>query len=433
MRSTEGGNKIVVIGAGNVGETICYTLMLKTQVSEIVLIDLNEDRAKGVALDISHGTAYYSQVKIRKGGYSECADADIIIVTAGVPRKEGQTRLDLAKTNTGVARSIARSIMEYADNPIIIVVSNPVDVNTYLIQKETGLPRGRVIGTGTSLDTARFRYLLSRHCKVDIRDIQGYILGEHGDSQVPVWSTVNIAGEAVEHFLPSDPEEAEKKKAEIATKARTAGADVISLKGATFDGIAMSVLRIVESILKDQNTVLPVSHVLEENFGFHIPGKMREDVGYTVKDVSDKRHQELVPKDILKVFKEVYVNIDAPHHLKEVHFVQKKDGGIEAEISLDKAGVPKLYHGRGNGRLDALSNALRNNTSVKFDIMDYKEHSLSKGSTSKAVSYVKIKDCRNLDQWGVGIHEDIITSSVLALFSALNRALKQRRSQEGKG
>lgn len=267
MRSSEGGNKIVVIGAGNVGETICYTLMLKVQVSEIVLIDLNEDRAKGVALDISHGTAYYSQVKIRKGGYSECADADIIIVTAGVPRKEGQTRLDLAKTNTGVARAIARSIMEYAKNPIIIVVSNPVDVNTYLIQKETGLPEGRVIGTGTSLDTARFRYLLARHCKVDIRDIQGYILGEHGDSQVPVWSTVNIAGEAVEHFLPSDKEEAEKKKVEIADKARTAGADVISLKGATFDGIAMSVLRIVESILRDQNTVLPVSHVLEESYG----------------------------------------------------------------------------------------------------------------------------------------------------------------------
>ena len=267
MRSTEGGNKIVVIGAGNVGETICYTLMLKTQVSEIVLIDLNEDRAKGVALDISHGTAYYSQVKIRKGGYAECADADIIIVTAGVARKEGQTRLDLAKTNTGVARSIAKSIMEYADNPIIIVVSNPVDVNTYLIQKQTKLPVGRVIGTGTSLDTARFRYLLSRHCKVDIRDIQGYILGEHGDSQVPVWSTVNIAGEPVDHFLPSDPGEAEKKKEEIATKARTAGADVISLKGATFDGIAMSVLRIVESILKDQNTVLPVSHVLDDSFG----------------------------------------------------------------------------------------------------------------------------------------------------------------------
>ena len=157
--------------------------------------------------------------------------------------------------------------MEYAKNPIIIVVSNPVDVNTYLIQKETGLPNGRVIGTGTSLDTARFRYLLARHCKVDIRDIQGYILGEHGDSQVPVWSTVNIAGEPVDHFLPADPVEAENKKNEIATKARTAGADVISLKGATFDGIAMSVLRIVESILKDQNTVLPVCHVLDDSFG----------------------------------------------------------------------------------------------------------------------------------------------------------------------
>ena len=140
MRSTEGGNKIVVIGAGNVGETICYTLMLKTQVSEIVLIDLNEDRAKGVALDISHGTAYYSQVKIRKGGYAECADADIIIVTAGVARKEGQTVWTWQRRTQAWRAPIAKSIMEYADNPIIIVVSNPVDVNTYLIQKETKLP-----------------------------------------------------------------------------------------------------------------------------------------------------------------------------------------------------------------------------------------------------------------------------------------------------
>ena len=188
--NSETSNKIVVIGAGNVGETICYTLMLRAQVGEIVLIDVNEKKAKGAALDISHGTAFYSQVRIKQGGYEECADAKIIIVTAGVARKEGQTRLDLAKVNTGIARDIARNIMQYAKNPLIIVVSNPVDVNTYLIQKETGLPAERVIGTGTSLDTARFRYLLSRRCKVDIRDIQGYILGEHGDTQVPVWSSV---------------------------------------------------------------------------------------------------------------------------------------------------------------------------------------------------------------------------------------------------
>ena len=164
-------------------------------------------------------------------------------------------------------RDIAQNIMKYAKNPLIIVVSNPVDVNTYLIQKETGLPAERVIGTGTSLDTARFRYLLSRRCKVDIRDIQGYILGEHGDSQVPIWSSVNVAGETIDHFLPTDEKEKEEVKTEIATKARTAGADVISLKGATFDGIAMSAFRIVESILKNQNTVLPVAHVLDESYG----------------------------------------------------------------------------------------------------------------------------------------------------------------------
>lgn len=146
-------------------------------------------------------------------------------------------------------------------------MANPVDVNTYLIQKETGLPTGRVIGTGTSLDTARFRYLISEHCKVDIRDIQGYILGEHGDAQVPIWSGVNVAGEPVDHFLSQDPEERAKEKVYIAEKARSGGADVISLKGATFDGIAMSTLRIVESIIKDQNTVLPVAHVLGEEYG----------------------------------------------------------------------------------------------------------------------------------------------------------------------
>lgn len=265
--SQETANKIVVVGAGKVGETVCYTLMLKTQVSEIVIIDVDEDRAKGAALDISHGTAFYSQVRVRHGGYEECANAKAIIVTAGVPRKPGQTRLDLAKVNTNVAKSIARNIMEYAKNPLIIVVANPVDVNTYLIQKETGLPTGRVIGTGTSLDTARFRYLISERCGVDIRDIQGYILGEHGDAQVPIWSGVNVAGEPVDHFLSKDPEERAREKAEIAEKARSGGADVISLKGATFDGIAMSTLRIVESIIKDQNTVLPVAHVLGEEYG----------------------------------------------------------------------------------------------------------------------------------------------------------------------
>ncbi|MBQ3105114.1 MAG: L-lactate dehydrogenase [Lachnospiraceae bacterium] len=260
-------NKIVVVGAGKVGEAICYTLMLKIQVSEIVIIDVDEERAEGAAMDISHGTAYYSQVRIRQGGYEECADAAAIIVTAGIPRKPGQTRLDLAKVNTSVAKSVARNIMQYAENPLIIVVANPVDVNTYLIRKETGLPAGRVIGTGTSLDTARFRFLISELCHVDVRDVQGYILGEHGDAQVPIWSGVNVAGEPIENFLPMAPDHWEKIKSEIADKAKSGGADVISLKGATFEGIAMATLRIIEAIIKDQNTVLPVAHVLGEEYG----------------------------------------------------------------------------------------------------------------------------------------------------------------------
>ena len=163
-----------------------------------------------------------------------------------------------------------------------------------------------------------------------------------------------------------------------------------------------------------------ISYVLEENFGFHIPGKMREDVGYTIKDVSDKRHQELVPRDILKVFKEVYVNIDDPCKLKEVHFVQK-DGGIETEISLDKSGVPKLYHGKGNGRLDAVSNALQRHSDMHYSIITYQEHALNVGSNSQACAYVGVQEPNGTITWGAGIHEDIITASVLALISAVNR------------
>ena len=257
-------SKIVVVGAGNVGEAIAYTLMLRRQASEIVLVDLNEERAKGSALDIAHGTAYFRQVKIRKGGYEECADAQIIIITAGIARKPGQTRLDLAKTNVSIIRSITKSIMQYAENPMIVVVSTPVDIMTYVGQTESGLPSGQVIGTGTALDTARFRYLISEKCNVDVCDVNAFILGEHGDSQVPIWSRATIGGSSVESFLAESGQTIDMN--EIAEKARDSGAEVISLKGATFYGIAMSVSRIVEAIAEDENAVLPVAHVLDDEF-----------------------------------------------------------------------------------------------------------------------------------------------------------------------
>lgn len=258
-------DKIVVIGAGNVGEAIAYTLMVRVQANDIVLVDVNEDRAKGAALDIAHGTGFFKQVWIRQGGYEECADAQMIIITAGIARKPGQTRLDLAKTNVSIVKSITENIMKYAKDPLILVVSNPADITTMAVQRFSGLPADRVIGSGTSLDTARFRYILSEKLKVNIEDINAYILGEHGDSQVPIYSSANVGGFPLDEYASQVGVELDREA--ISERTRCGGAEVIGLKGATFYGIAMAVSNIVETIMKDDYALLPVAHVLDESFG----------------------------------------------------------------------------------------------------------------------------------------------------------------------
>lgn len=258
-------SKIVVIGAGNVGEAIAYTLMVREQVKEIVLVDVNEDRARGAAFDIAHGTGFHKPVCVRQGGYEECSDAQLIIITAGIARKPGQTRLELAKINVSIAKSITESIMKYNQDPLILVVSNPADILTTVVQEVSGLPADRAIGSGTSLDTARFRYNLSRELGVSIEDIQAYITGEHGDSQVPVWSSATVAGFPLEEYAKQ--EGIVLDKAKIAECTKIDGAEIIRLKGATFYGVAMAVSSIAEAILKDNHTVLPVAHVLDESFG----------------------------------------------------------------------------------------------------------------------------------------------------------------------
>lgn len=259
------GDKIVVVGAGNVGEAIAYTLMARKQANEIVLVDVNEDRAKGAAIDVWHGTSFHHQISVRQGGYEECANADIIVITAGIARRPGQTRLELAKTNVSIIRGITESIMKYAENPLIIVVSNPADILAREVQEVSGLPAGRVIGSGTSLDTARFRANISACLNVSVKDIQAYILGEHGDSQVAVWSSVTVGG------IPLDDYERVEKvsldRAEIAEHTKNGGAEIIGLKGATFYGVAMAVSTIVEAIIKDEHAILPVAPVLGEKHG----------------------------------------------------------------------------------------------------------------------------------------------------------------------
>ena len=262
--------KVVVIGAGNVGATVAYTTVLNNVASEVVLIDVNREKAKGEALDMNHGIAYVKQIMIRDGDYSDCKDADVIIITAGLGRKPGQTRLDLARLNVSIAKDIAKNIMKYATNPILLVVSNPVDIITYVLTKETGLPPERVIGTGTTLDTSRFKYLISKHCNIDVRNVHASIIGEHGDSEVPVWSRANIAGKPFSDFLDNTtPESAEAERNKIFEETKTAGAEIISLKGATFYAIAMGTVRILSAIIGNEQSVLTVSTVLNGEYGIN--------------------------------------------------------------------------------------------------------------------------------------------------------------------
>ena len=261
-------SKVVVIGAGNVGATVAYTIMLSGAVSEIVFVDVMGAKASGEALDMNHGIAFFKQMSLRAGGYDECADADVVIITAGIGRKPGQTRIDLAKVNIGVVRDIAKNIMAVTKNPLILVISNPVDILTYIVQKETGLPPGRVFGSGTTLDTGRFRYLLSEKCKIDVRNIHAYIIGEHGDSEVPVWSRTFIGCQPFADVM-TDLENAGTPidKDEIFEKTKTAGAEIIAKKGATYYGIGMAASRIVSAIIGNEYTMLSVTSVVNGEYG----------------------------------------------------------------------------------------------------------------------------------------------------------------------
>ncbi len=259
------GNKVVIVGAGNVGQAIAYTLMVRLQAREIIFIDVDEKRAESAGQDIAHGTGFFSQVWLRAGDYSDCADADIIIITGGVGRKPGQSRLELATVNINIAREMTRSIMEHAKNPLILVVTNPVDIVTAAVLKESGLPRGRVIGSGTSLDTARFRYIVSEELKTDVTDVNAYVLGEHGDSQVLIWSDVTIGGIPLDDYEEQLGIHIDRETVEEYTK--KGGAKIIEGKGATFYGVAMAVSDIVDNILNVQRGIVPVAHMLDKRFG----------------------------------------------------------------------------------------------------------------------------------------------------------------------
>lgn len=260
--------KIAVIGAGFVGSTVTYTLMTSGLASEIVLIDINKNKADGDIMDMNHGMQFLRPVKMISGEYKDCADADIIIITAGANQKPGETRIDLLNKNAAVFRSIIGEIKKYNTDAIIIVVTNPVDILTYVTLKLSGFPSNRVIGSGTVLDTARFRYLLGQHVGIDPRNVHAYIIGEHGDTEVAAWSLTNIAGISMENYCNKCNKcDGQLSKFDIYNNVKNAAYEIIEKKGATYYAVALAVKRIVEAIVRDENSILTVSSLINGNYG----------------------------------------------------------------------------------------------------------------------------------------------------------------------
>ena len=263
--------KVVVVGAGAVGSTFCYALAQSGLAEEIAVIDQNDNLSKGQVLDLVHGQTFFPTVSIRVGNPCDYVDAQVVVITAGVAQRPGETRLQLLRKNATIVRGIVDDIVDQKSTGVILVVSNPVDILTHVALKRAGYDRGRVIGSGTVLDSARFRHLLSKHCGVDIHNVHANILGEHGDSEFAAWSMTHVAGLQIDNYCPicrrCDDWAAERRK--IEQDVRDSAYHIIEYKGATYFAIGLALVRITEAILRGQRSVLTVSTMLDGEFGLH--------------------------------------------------------------------------------------------------------------------------------------------------------------------
>ncbi len=268
MEAQMNPRKVAVIGCGFVGSATAFALMQSKLFSEMVLLDVDFDKADGEAMDIAHGVPFAGQMKIYAGNYEDIADAAIIIVTAGANQKPDETRLDLVNKNVAVYKNIIPQIVEQGFEGILLVVSNPVDILTYAAVKLSGFAENRVIGSGTVLDTARLKCALSEHLGVDSRNLHSFIIGEHGDSEIAAWSSTNVSGIPLDDFceMRGHFNHAQAMR-EIAEDVKNSAYEIIEKKDATYYGIAMSVKRICESIVRDEKSILPVSAILHGNYG----------------------------------------------------------------------------------------------------------------------------------------------------------------------
>lgn len=259
--------KVVLVGTGFVGMSMAYSMLNSGGIEELILIDIDKEKTKGEEMDLSHGLPYAPQkMVIRAGDYDECKDAQVVVITAGVAQKPGQTRLELAEVNTKIMKQITNSIMETGFNGIIVVASNPVDLMAYVVWKVSGLPQNKVIGSGTVLDTARLRYLMADYLKVSSKNVHAYIMGEHGDSSFVTWDHAYVGCKKVKDIMKDDkhPMEDLKKIHEAVVKAAY---DIIEKKKATYYGIGMALNRLVRAIIDNENSILTVSTYLKNQYG----------------------------------------------------------------------------------------------------------------------------------------------------------------------
>lgn len=260
--------KAAVIGCGFVGASTAFNLIQKGLFSELVLLDVDQRKAEGEAMDLSHGRPFAHPMKIYAGTYDDISDCSLIIITAGANQKPGETRLDLVHKNVAIFKSIIPEITKRNFEGILLIVANPVDILTHAALKISGYPKERVIGSGTVLDSARFRYLLSEHLNVDSRSVHAYIIGEHGDSELAVWSGANVSGIDINNFCELRGHyRHDESMQQIYKNVRDSGYEIIARKGATYYGVAMAVGRIVESIVHNEHSVLPVSSLMQGEYG----------------------------------------------------------------------------------------------------------------------------------------------------------------------
>lgn len=280
--------KAAVIGCGFVGSSSAFSLISKGLFSELVLVDANKEKAQGEAMDLSHGRPYVAPMKIYAGDYDDIADCGLIIITAGANQKPGETRLDLVNKNVAIFKSIIPEITKRNFEGILMIVANPVDILTYVALKLSGYPKERVFGSGTVLDSARFRYLLGEHLQVDSKSVHAVIIGEHGDSELAVWSGANVAGIQVNDFCELRGHYAHEESMErIYQNVRDSAYEIIEKKGATYYGVAMAVGRIAEAVVKNSHSVLPITSLLEGQYGI-------EDVCISVPTIVSQNGAEQI-------------------------------------------------------------------------------------------------------------------------------------------